>query len=400
MPAPYFFLRPLLAPSLAWAAFDWQTSHPEAVRLADLTHCFAESGAAPLAAKTPFALPADPAWLGQSEFIQKFEANQVIFILPANSLDDAENLARLTALRKSGYHCALSVNQGELVRQIPVAAFDYLQLDADFARHQLTAPELAYINAAGFLKIAQAVDSHATFDWLASKDFDLCDSTFVTALTPTAGKDPDLTRLKLLKLLSLVAQDADVREIEEIFREEPKLSYNLLRLVNSVAVGAKTTIGSFSRAIAILGRRQLQRWLQLLIYANQLANGNAPNPLMQLAAARGRQMELLASAIEPPIAIADFGETAFMAGIFSLLDVLLKMPMSDILDALPLQQDIRDALGARQGILGHLLSAIVAGETGNFTAAADTLAQIGISPARHAKAQTAAFFWASGINIG
>lgn len=399
MPAPYSFLHPLLAPNRAWAALDWQAGSTEAITGADLTRCFTDSGAASLAAKMPFVLSIEPDWLGQSEFIQKFEANQAIFVLPANSLDDVATVDRCRELRKHGHHCALRVENAEVIRHVPVAAFNYLEFAADFARHQLPALDLIYTGQAGFHRIARGIGSHALFDWLAGKHFELCDSAFVTVRDPEAGKEPDLLRLKLLKLLSLVAQDADTREIEEIFREEPKLSYNLLRLVNSVAVGAKTTIGSFHQAIAILGRRQLQRWLQLLIYANQLAHTSEPNPLIQLAAARGRQMELLAGAIEPAIDTPDFGETAFMTGIFSLLDVLLHLPMKEVLDTLPLKDAIREALESRQGILGHLLGAIIAGESGNFTAAADTLAQIGISPIRHAKAQTAAFFWASGINL-
>jgi EAL and modified HD-GYP domain-containing signal transduction protein len=399
MPKPYFFFRPLLAKNHAWAAFDWQTDKPEITEPADYARCFDESGVAPLAKKNPLILPAAPSWLEHSEFIQKFEANQAIFVLPASVLDDTATIERCKALRKHGQHCALQVDNAEIIRRIPVAAFDYLQFDAPFVRHQLPALDLAYAEDAGFQTIARHVDSHELFAWLANKHFTYGESSFVTVRDPGAGKEPDLTRLKLLKLLSLVAQDADTCEIESIFREEPKLSYNLLRLVNSVAVGAKTSIGSFHQAIAILGRRQLQRWLQLLIYANQLAHANAPNPLMQLAAARGRQMELLVGAIEPAINIPDFGDSAFMTGIFSLLDILLNLPMNEILDTLPLQSDIQVALGDRQGVLGHLLNAVSAGEAGNFLAASETLDQLGISPARHAMAQTAAFFWASGINL-
>jgi EAL and modified HD-GYP domain-containing signal transduction protein len=399
MPKPYFFFRPLLAKNHAWAAFDWQTDKPDTVESVDYTRCFEESGVASLANKTPLILPTKPAWLAQSEFIQKFEANQAIFVLPADILDDAANIERCKALRKHRQHCALQVENAKVIRQIPVAAFNYLQFNAGFARHQLPDLDLHYTSDAGFKKMARAVDSHEQFDWLAANHFELCDSSFINVLNPNAGKEPDLTRLKLLKLLSLVAQDADTHEIEGVFREEPKLSYNLLRLVNSVSVGAKTNIGSFHQAIAILGRRQLQRWLQLLIYANQLAQVNVPNPLMQLAAARGRQMELLVGAMEPAIDIPEFANTAFMTGIFSLLDVLLNLPMSEIIDALPLQADIRDALSSRQGVLGHLLNAVTAGESGNFVSAADTLEQLGISPARHTTAQTAAFFWASGINL-
>lgn len=399
MPKPYFFFRPLLAKNHVWAAFDWQTNKPETAEATDYTRCFDESGVAPLARKNPLIMPAAPAWLEHSEFIQKLDANQAIFVLSAETLDDAATIDRCKTLRKHGHHCALQVENAEIIKRVPVAAFDYLQFDAGFVRHQLPASALEYADTAGFHKIARDVGSRELFEWLASKDFTLCDSCFVSALTTKASKEPDLTRLKLLKLLSLVAQDADTREIEEIFREEPKLSYNLLRLVNSVAVGAKATIGSFHQAIAILGRRQLQRWLQLLIYANQAAHTSIPSPLLQLAAARGRQMELLVGAIEPSINIPDFGDTAFMTGIFSLLEVLLNLPMNEILDALPLQKEIHDALSTRQGILGHLLDAITAGEAGNFSGAAETLTQLGISPTRHAMAQTAAFFWAGGINL-
>lgn len=399
MPASYSFLRPLLAPNRAWAAFDWQTADPKSADGIAIASRFTDSNAALLAKTKPFVLATDPAWLGQSEFIQKFDANQAIFLLPASSLDDTECIERCKALRRQGRHCGLTLESLEVIRQIPVAAFDYLQFDALFARQQLSALDLIYTHDAGFHRIASTIHAHGLFDWLSGKQFELCDSSFVTARDTSAGKEPDLTRLKLLKLLSLVAQDADTHEIEEIFREEPKLSYNLLRLVNSVAVGAKTTIGSFHQAIAILGRRQLQRWLQLLIYANQLAHASEPNPLMQLAAARGRQMELLAGAIEPALDIPDFSETAFMTGIFSLLDVLLNLPMKEILDALPLKEDIRSALESRQGVLGQLLGAIIAGESADLPAAASTLANIGISAEKHAKAQTAAFFWASGINL-
>jgi hypothetical protein len=63
-------------------------------------------------------------------------------------------------------------------------------------------------------------------------------------------------------------EDADTSEIENAFKHEPGLTLDLLRLTNSAASGLTTRITSLRHAIAVLGRRQLQRWLQLLIYAN------------------------------------------------------------------------------------------------------------------------------------
>lgn len=399
MPAPYFFFHPMLGPDRAWSALGWQASPAHGVAAGDLAGCFAGSGVGPLADTLPVVLPIAPEWLMESEFIQKFGAHQAIFILPARTLDDPAALAQGKALRKRGYHLALRIASIEAIRAAPVAAFDHLHFDAAFAQRELSALDLIHIDRAGLRKIAGGVATHEQFAWLAASHFELCDSAFLTTPDPAHAPDPDVTRVKMLKLLSLVAQDADTRQIEEVFREEPKLSYNLLRLVNSVAVGAKTQISSFHQAIAILGRRQLQRWLQLLIYANQFGAGRDPNPLMQLAAARARQMELLCEAAGSPPDIPGLGDAAFMTGIFSLLDVLLNLPMSEVLDALPLQVAIVEALGARAGFLGTLLDALQAGEAGRHEEAAAALAGLGISPASHAMAQTAAFYWASRINL-
>jgi len=61
---------------------------------------------------------------------------------------------------------------------------------------------------------------------------------------------------------------------------------------------------------------------------------------MQLAAARGRQMELLCTAIVPKPDIPDLCDNAFMTGLFSLLDILINLPMSEILKELPLEDEV------------------------------------------------------------
>lgn len=397
----------MLGPDRCWSALHWQTNAADRVTPGELIDCFNASGLAALADRMPLLLPIDPEWLTSGEFefesefkfVEKFRAGQAIFVLPARALDAPAVLSECAALRLHGYHFALHVEHVEAIRCAPLNAFDHLLLDASFARNDLPPPDLVYCERMGLTRIATKVTSPALFDWLAAKRFALCDSSFLTTPDTARAADPDAARIKMLKLLSLIAQDAETRAIEEVFREEPKLSYNLLRLVNSVAIGGVTQISSFNQAIALLGRRQLQRWLQLLIYAKQFGSNQEPNPLMQLAAARGHQMELLCAALAAPPDIPDLGGAAFMTGIFSLLDVLLKLPISEILDALPLQDAVIAALGERRGVLGELLAAVQAGEAGDHARAAAIFATLGIPPASHAAAQSTAFFWASRINL-
>lgn len=396
----YFFLRPLLCASHGWVAFDFSAGTASRPNSSDYVRCIKAANAASLGIAHPLILQIKPEWLEHKELMSALEPRQAIFVLPSEGLANAKVLESCKTLRGQGYHLGVQITDVQAVKQIPCAAFDHVSMSAAFAHDALPASAITYLGDAGFRKIATDVNSHEMYAWLTGKDFSLCHSGFLAVRNPANGRQPDLARLKLLKLLSIVEHDGDTREIESIFREEPKLSYNLLRLVNSVAVGARTRISNFSQAIAILGRRQLQRWLQLLVYANNLTEGHTPNPLMQLAATRGRLIELLCKSIDPPPGNHEHCDNAFMTGLFSLLDVLLNMPMAEILKELPLQEEVENALRSPKdgGTLGQLLMIVSLAESGDFATVEKLLDDLDISPDTHAAAQVMALHWASRIN--
>lgn len=401
MRSPYFFFRPLVSASHGWVAFDLGTAPENQASCHDYVRCIKAANAAALGDSLPIILNVEPSWLDNIELTETLEPRQAIFVLPQAALGEEKALAASKKLRGLGYHISIDITDKKSVWKIPLASFDHVSLGASFAHNELLPTELSFLDDAGFRKIATGVSAHEMFSWVTAKGFSYCDSAFLVRRNPTSGRQPDLARLKLLKLLGIVEHDGDTREIEAIFREEPKLSYNLLRLVNSVAVGARTRISNFAQAIAILGRRQLQRWLQLLIYANNLTEGNAPNPLMQMAAARGRQIELLCKSIEAPAGSSELCDNAFMTGLFSLLDVLINLPMADILKELPLQDEVMDALRTPENgsVLGKLLTLVALTEAGQFSAAEKLLDDLDISPDTYAAAQVAALHWAARINI-
>src|SRR5664279_1832571 len=162
------------------------------------------------------------------------------------------------------------------------------------------------------------------------------------------------SRALSLKLLQRVAADADTHEIESIFRQDPVLAYHLLRLVNSLGVGVGRSISSFSQAIFILGRQQLKRWLNLMLFA---AGQDDYRSAMLLArvAVRARHMELLAKAGGLDRSVQD---QAFMAGMFSLLGVLFGMPLAEVLAPLNLNDSLTGAVLRRTGELGRLLHTV------------------------------------------
>jgi EAL and modified HD-GYP domain-containing signal transduction protein len=210
---------------------------------------------------------------------------------------------------------------------------------------------------------------------------------------PVIEGKKDSSRATLLKLLTLIAEDADSAEIEMVFKREPELSFNLFRLVNSVSMGLKSKITTFNQAIMVLGRRQMQRWIQLMLYTRHQHANDAPNPLLQQAAMRARLMERLAATLGWD---ATRQEQAFMAGIFSLLDTLLGMPMSEILSIIKLPDDVQSALLGQSGELGEMLMIVERLQAGDRSVSVPAFLSL-LPPEQFAECQFDALKWASGM---
>lgn len=274
--------------------------------------------------------------------------------------------------------------------------WDYLLISASHAR---SLPPFGLHGMASRTQIvATDVHGHGDRDWLMANACAMTTGEYLQSRAQI-GKKADTTRQKMLELLSLIANDADTEALEAIFRQEAKLSYSLLRLVNSAAIAPRSPITSFAQAINMLGRRQLERWLQLLIYADP-NNGQHPNPLLYKAAARGLLLEQLISHVPTRPDVANAGDSAFMVGSFSLLDVLLNMSMGEILQQLPLCQPVHDALARHSGPLGQLLAAIESAEGRDLTSADQQLHELGIPPDFFLAAQMNALAWANRIRPG
>lgn len=167
-----------------------------------------------------------------------------------------------------------------------------------------------------------------------------------------------VSRELALQLVQLVADDADTCQIEAVLRRDPTLSYHLLRLVNSLGMGMSRQITSFSQAILILGRNQLGRWLNLMLFMSRKGDTRSAM-LLGRVAVRSRLMELLAKSCGMDRVEQD---SAFMAGMFSLLGVLFGLPLVEILRPLKISDALSVALLEYEGDLGRLLKTVECAE--------------------------------------
>lgn len=243
--------------------------------------------------------------------------------------------------------------------------------------------------------LAEKVDSREQMEQCLKLGFTLFQGYYFAKPTIIAGKKLDHSQVSLMKLMGLLLSDADSNELEDALKPEPGLTVNLLRMTNSVGAGSTETISSLRHAIAVLGRRQLQRWLQLLVFSSGKQNA-ASNPLLLMAATRGRLMELLAEEIRP--ADKGFADQSFMAGIMSLMPALIGLPIEEIIAPLGLADSVRSALMSGEGELACMLNLTESCETGELRALSQNLQQLpGLGAKALNRAQTQALQWANSI---
>lgn len=290
--------------------------------------------------------------------IEALPADCVVLQIAPDRVPDATTLERCRALRDRRYSLALADYTGLDERSAPLLTMvDLIGIDIrDRSTQQLLA-------LAGPLKhlplklLAHRVETQEAFTRSRDAGFQLFQGHYFAHPEVVSGRRLSASQTTLIELINLANRDADTVKLEEGIKHDAALTVNLLSIVNSVGFGMTRRISSLRHAITILGRRQLQRWLQLLLMTPA---GKAPDPsripLLQVAALRGRMLELLVGHLRPRD--ATLAGQAFITGIMSMMPAALGLPMDEIFEQIALEHEIIAALQSYQGILGKMLALI------------------------------------------
>ncbi|MDR3298747.1 MAG: HDOD domain-containing protein [Candidatus Accumulibacter sp.] len=173
---------------------------------------------------------------------------------------------------------------------------------------------------------------------------------FINNRGKNRGTKSTINRLRVLQLLNGLRRDPDASHLEEEMKQDPVLSYRLLAYANSPLLGMTDKVTHLGRAVTVIGRDNLYRWLASLLF-----NVNDPNyyeyALTEQALARAALMERLgknASGVKP--------DALFLTGLFSLLDQLMNNPLEELVTQVQLAADIQLALIRREGVLARFLA--------------------------------------------
>jgi EAL and modified HD-GYP domain-containing signal transduction protein len=328
-----------------------------------------------------------------SDFIGFLPSDKVILEILETVRATPDVLARVAELKAAGFHFALDdvINASEDVQKL-APLVDVIKVDI----HDMSAEALVALTSV--LKtcrkklLAEKVETLAEFEQCLRLGFEFFQGYYFARPVILSGKKIAPSELSILHLLELIVAEADNAEIERTLKHDALLSLSLLRLVNTPSVGARMRIDTLGQALLLLGRRQLQRWLQILLYVKPSGAQRFTSPLLQLATTRGKLLELMTEKLRPgERKSADVG---FTVGIMSLMDALFSIRMCDVLGNVNVLDEVRDALLFREGDYGSMLSLIEHVEQADCgPAMVGTLRRLHLSPGELHQIQLAAFDW-------
>jgi EAL and modified HD-GYP domain-containing signal transduction protein len=323
------------------------------------------------------------------EVLQLATPRTLIPLLPTAVGADAELLAGIERYCAAGGQIALD-QLGEVVDAsdalLPLAHWVRIDVRTDDAAMLAAIVARARVRSDTLL-IADHVYDPPQLALAQRLDFDAFEGAHFCRAEPIPAAQLPASTISSLRLLGL-ARDPDVndRKLEEQIAIDPVLTFQLLRIVNSAAIGARG-VTSIGHALRLIGRNAFLRWLALAITASRRGSTGIDQHLVRQAVERARLCEQLAGGGRD-------GGTLFLVGLFSMLDAVFRVSLDDLLERVALTEEAREALLERTGPYGAALEFAEMYELGLFESAGEVAASMGVDPATIGQIYQGALHWA------
>jgi len=241
--------------------------------------------------------------------------------------------------------------------------------------------------------LAEKVETREEFVAASKAGFVYFQGYFFRRPEVLATHEVPANRINYVRMLQTVSKpELDPREIEDAIESEASLCYRLLRYLNSAVFGFANEIHSVRHALAMLGEREVRRWVRLVV---TLAAGQGKSSELVLSAlVRARFCELLSPKIQ-------HGESdLFLLGLLSMMDAILEIPMPEVLDRVPIDQETKALLLGGTGRLRPLYQLMLARESGDWQNTAELSKSLHLSDGEVAEAYWSAMQWARQVSAG
>lgn len=225
--------------------------------------------------------------------------------------------------------------------------------------------------------IAMGINNEELYQKAMSMKVDALEGSYVAEKMSSQSHTSGYLQSNFFRLIVAVTkEEPDLNEIVQLISVDATLTYGLLRVVNSSFFALRHRATTVHQAIMTLGISQLKQWIYLLSASNVESEFDpGSEDFLRLSFMRANfSSELMNYAQNMPISKSD----AYLMGMFSTLNHLIDAPLEEILEAVPISDEVKRALIHHEGRAGLLYDLTLSYERADWNEISALAAQLGI----------------------
>ncbi len=352
--------QPILASNGATFAYEMTYRHDPQHNLDDVAWSVVRAVSADIenlgAGAQQLMLPSTPRLLCNDVFADLPPA-RILIRVDATDLD-AASMDALSDLSARGAGICLTEDPSNPRPEHQLALASILRIDAHDHLPSVVAPLVARHHASGLAVLASNVASHDQRRSFSLVGVDLFQGLFLSEPRDLTSGLPD-SRIATLQLLVALSDDEySVDDLERAVSQNIQLSIQVLRYVNSAFVGLRSKVSSIRQALVLLGPSVVRQIASVALVSSG-GGANAPEVTRQTLVRARFCDEMARLDGEAPGAY-------YTAGMFSGLEAVLCVPLTELLDGLPLTDEVVDAVISQAGPIGRAVRIAAAYERSDW----------------------------------
>jgi len=252
---------------------------------------------------------------------------------------DSKLIDKCKQLKEAGYTIALDdfVDDGKylpIIDYIDIIKVDFLLLQSEGRR--IVAEKYGPM---GILLLAEKVETYNDYEEALALGYDFFQGFFFEKPVVCRTKGISISTTSYLEVLrETLTETPDFQKLTEIIKKDLSLTYKLLRLINSPAFYRHTKIVSVNQALTLLGINEIRKWITLIMLRD--VSSEQPEEIIKVSLNRA----FFAERVAVYFGIEERKSEAFLVGLFSMIDTIMENPLFEILDSLPLKEDVKSSL--------------------------------------------------------
>lgn len=290
---------------------------------------------------------------------------KIIFLFEDMPKAEEPYLSKMEELRSQGFRFAVSDPDNLQKYDAVLRLCDYCFLS------QLPEKAAASMRSLMTLKrdyrslkpVATSIHSNELLQGLYNSGYALYESRFHKVAVTRGETNVSPLKANSIRLINTVQdENFDFDEVTKVVQGDPALTISLMRMVNAPTKGMRNKIKTIPHAVAMLGQQEVRKWVTTAV--SQSLGSDRPNEITRISLLRAKFAENLAPVFE----MAHMAQGLFLMGLFSVLDVILEVPMEKALTMVLVSDVIREALVNRKGLYYPVLEMITDYESANWSA--------------------------------